>query len=244
MPLSPEERLRYARQLGIPSWGDEAQEKLKRSVVFVAGAGGLGAPVLYYLAAAGVGELRVCDHDRVDLTNLNRQLLHTTERLGESKATSAVRTLAALNPEIRLTPLEQTLTPQNAAQLVGPADLIMDCLDNLPARHILNRVAVERSLPLVHGGVAGFQGQLAFLHPPRTACLACVLPPETDDEPVMVLGATAGVIGSLQALEALKYLVGLGSDLEDRMLFWNGRHQRFDRIHLRRSRRCVVCGGQ
>jgi len=242
MSLSNGEKLRYARQLGIPSWGEDAQAKLRQATVFVAGAGGLGAPVVLYLAAAGVGRLRICDHDRVEMTNLNRQLLHTTERLGESKAESAARTVAALNPDVQVTPLDETLTPDNAAALIGEADLLMDCLDNLPARHALNRAAVRQGLPLVHGGIAGFQGQLAFLQPPHTACLACFLPEEMDTAPVMVLGATAGVIGSLQAQEGLKFLVGLGSALRDQMLFWDGRHQRFDCIRLRRSHHCRVCG--
>ncbi|MBN2429833.1 MAG: HesA/MoeB/ThiF family protein [Acidobacteria bacterium] len=243
MPLSDDEKLRYARQLGIPSWGEEAQARLGKATVFVAGAGGLGAPVLLYLAAAGVGHLRICDHDRVEMTNLNRQLLHNVERLGQPKVVSAARTVAALNPDIRVTPLDQSLTPENSEELIGDADLLIDCLDNLPARHALNRVAVRKGLPLVHGGIAGYQGQLAFLHPPHTACLACILPAGIDAEPVMVLGATAGVIGSMQALEGLKYLIGMGSSLLECMLFWDGRHQRFDHIRLRRSRHCRVCGG-
>lgn len=239
--LSKEELQFYSRQLGIASWGPATQEKLKNSSVFVAGAGGLGSPVLYYLAAAGVGTICLCDHDIIDITNLNRQILHRFDRLGKSKVESAGDSLAGLNPYITVTPIKKKLTSKNAVELIGDSDLIIDCLDNFETRHILNRVSVNRNIPMIHAGVAEFRGQISFLHPPETPCLACFLNQKTPRVKIQVPGATPGVLGSLQAVEAIKYLAGFGPSLKNKLLFWDGLSMKCETITIRRNPRCKVC---
>jgi len=241
--LNEQELTRYGRQLSIQGWGIDAQEKLKKATVFIAGAGGLGSPLLYYLAVAGVGRLRVCDFDSIELSNLNRQILHPTARIGRAKAESAAETLAAANGDVAIEVIKEKITPKNAAALAGGADLIVDCLDNFDARHMLNRVSVEKRIPMVHAGVAGFQGQLTFLDPPATPCLACFIPAKVKKEPVPIFGATAGVIGSMQAVEVIKYLTGTGDNLRNRLLLYDGAAMTFSFIKLSRNPKCGVCGG-
>jgi len=242
--LTRDELTRYGRQLSIRGWGKEGQEKLKSSTVFVAGAGGLGSPLLYYLAVAGVGRLRVCDFDVIDLSNLNRQILHPTGRVGGLKAESARDTLENANGDVAINAITDEITPKNAAGLVGDADLIVDCLDNFEARHILNRVSVEKKIPMVHAGVEGFQGQITFLDPPSTACLACFIPGKIKKEAVPIFGATAGVMGSLEAVEVLKFLTGTGENLRNRLLLYDGAAMTFSAIKLSRNPKCGVCGGR
>ncbi len=240
--LTPEESERYNRQMILPSWGDKAQAALKQSCVFVAGAGGLGSPVALYLAAAGVGTLRICDSGNVELSNLNRQILHAEDRIGQNKALSAVQTLQAVNPAVQVTPLCDTITSENVASLVGEARLMVDCLDNFQTRYILNDHAVKTGLPLVHAGVSGFAGQIAFIHPPRTACLACLVAEAPPPETFPILGATAGAVGCLEALEALKYLTGTGELLEGRLLFFDGETMQVQEVRFDRDPECRVCG--
>ncbi len=239
--LSPDELQLYARQIGIPSWGAAAQEKLKNSRVFVAGTGGLGSPVLYYLAAAGIGTLVLCDYDSVDITNLNRQILHRYDRIGELKVESARRSLTEMNPFIAISTVSKKLTKRNAEDLVGDADLIIDCLDNFETRHLLNLVSVKNIIPMVHAGVAEFRGQMTFLHPAETPCLACFMDQKTPGNKPQVIGATPGVIGSLQAMEAIKYLAGFSPSLKNKLLFWDGLAMNFETITIRRNPRCKVC---
>lgn len=239
--LTADETNRYARQLGIPGWGEEAQELLRKARVFVAGAGGLGGPLLFYLASAGVGTIRVCDCDRVELSNLNRQILHHQDSIAAMKADSAYATLHRYNPSIAIHPLYDRITGANAETLIDDADVIVDCLDNFETRHVLNRAAVRRSLPLAHAGVAGFQGQITFIQPPDTPCLGCFLPLQGEKEKVPIVGATAGVLGSLLAAEVIKHLTGIGASLRNRILFWDGLGMRFDSIAIRKNPRCAVC---
>jgi len=240
--LSNNELLRYAKHLGIESWGKSVQENLKKSRVFVAGAGGLGSPLLYYLAGAGIGNLVVCDFDTIEITNLNRQILHNNHRIGERKADSALRSLQDFNPDISVSCIRDPLTKANADSFISGSDLIVDCLDNIHARHILNTVSVSRFIPMIHAGVSEFSGQITFLHPPETACLACFFPDEDKDGIFYVAGATAGVMGSLQAMEAMKYLTGIGENLKNRILFWDGASMRFETIVLNRNPHCSICG--
>ena len=241
--LNEREMMRYGRQLTIKDWGIDAQEKLKKATVFIAGAGGLGSPLLYYLAVAGVGRLRVCDFDTIELSNLNRQILHPTKNVGRLKAESAGETLAAANGDVWIDVVKEKITRKNAAGLVGDARLIIDCLDNFEARHLLNRVSVEKRIPMVHAGVAGFQGQITFLDPPATPCLACFIPSKVKKEPVPIFGATPGVMGSMEAVEAIKYLTGLGDNLRNRLLLFDGAAMTFSTIKLSRNPKCKVCGG-
>ncbi len=240
--LTREESDRYQRQLLITGWDSDTQERLKKSTVFVAGAGGLGSAVLYYLAVAGTGTIRLCDFDTVELSNLNRQILHFTEDIGSRKADSARGKLTRANPSITIDPLTERLTDDNAAGLIGNADLIIDCLDNNAARRIINAVSVDKGIPMVHGAVAGFQGQIALLEPPRTACLRCFLPDIDPAGKVPVAGATAGFIGSLQAMEALKHLTGIGETLSGKLLLFDGRAMQWDSISLAKNPRCPACG--
>ncbi len=250
--LSDRERERYTRQLVLPSWGEEAQLRLKASTVFVAGAGGLGSAVVLYLAAAGVGRIRVCDRDTVELSNLNRQILHAEQGMGMRKAVSAQKAVGRLNSEVEVVPLAAEITGLNLGELAAGADILMDCLDNVPTRLLLNVLSVSAHLPLVHAGVRGLGGQLTFLRPPATACLACFMqessaasttPPGAQGPPP-ILGAAAGAMGCLQALEALKYLTGIGERAENRIIFLDGETMRFDSVEIARNPQCPVCAGQ
>lgn len=240
--LTPEDRERYHRQMILPSWGEETQRLLKNSCVFIAGAGGLGSPVALYLAAAGVGTLRICDSGEVELSNLNRQIVHAEDRLGENKALSAQRTLQGINPSVRVFPLPEMITADNVASLVGEASLMIDCLDNFETRFILNEHAVRTGLALVHAGVNGLCGQIAFIHPPQTACLACLVAEAPPTSVFPILGATAGVLGCLEALEALKYLSGTGELLAGRLLFCDGESMQLQEISFDKDPECRVCG--
>jgi molybdopterin-synthase adenylyltransferase len=234
------EQMMYARQLGLPGWGAKTQERLKQSTVFVAGNGGLGSPVMFYLAAAGIGTLIACDFDVIDITNLNRQILHTFDRIGDMKVESTRKTLHELNPYVTIIPVDKKITASNAAKLMGNADIIVDCLDNFETRHILNAVAVKKRIPMVHAGVAEMRGQVTFLQPPETPCLACIIT-EKKSRKQHILGATAGVIGSIQALEVLKYLSGIGTTLKNRLMFWDGVSMNFETISIAKNPRCKVC---
>lgn len=240
--LTPEERYRYRKQLDVSGWGEEGQGRLKEATVFIAGAGGLGAPVALYLAAAGVGCIRICDEGTVDRSNLNRQLLYAEAEVGERKAEAAARRLAELNPRVRVVALSEALDRRSADRLIGGADIILDCLDNFEGRYVLNEQAVRKGIPLVHGGIHGFTGQVTFLRSPRTPCLACIFPHAPAYEQVPVVGPTAGVIGSVEASEALKYLAGVGEPLENRLLIWEGEAAEWDMVSVQRNPCCPVCG--
>lgn len=243
MPLSEQERERYHRQILLPGWGETAQDRLKEAVVFIAGAGGLGSPAAIYLAAAGVGTLRICDRGRPELSNLNRQVLHGDADLGRRKADSARDALARVNPHVRVIPLAEEIRPDTIERLVADARIMVDCLDNLETRLVLNEWAVRRGLPLVHGGIHGLCGQLTFLHPPHTPCLACTFPQSAGPPEVFpVVGATPGTIGCLQAMETLKYLTGTGTLLAGRLLLWDGEAMSFQEIRLEKDPACRVCG--
>ncbi len=241
--LTEEEKELYRRQIAIRDWGIEGQKRLKSSRVFVAGAGGLGSAVLYYLAVAGVGAITLCDADNIELSNLNRQILHPYKNIGMPKVDSAAMTLAEANPFITITKVQDRITDENAETLVGEADLIIDCLDNHETRHFLNHVSVKRSVPLVHAGVSDFHGQITFIHPPDTPCLACFYPFESERRQVPVAGCTPAMLGSLEAMEALKYLTGIGETLKGRLLLFDGLAAEFYTMNLEKAPGCRVCGG-
>jgi adenylyltransferase/sulfurtransferase len=244
MPLTPAEIERYKRQIMIEGWDLAGQQRLQSSTVFSAGAGGLGSPVSMYLAACGVGTLRICDCGEPELSNLNRQILHDDSRIGMNKAESARRTLNSLNPHVNTIALPEAITDHSIDGLAGNTSLIVDCLDNFEARHVLNRYAVKKGLPLVHGAIHGLNGQLSVFHTPRTPCLACIFPPGVPREIFPVAGFTPGVIGLLQAAETIKILLGLGSPLYNTLLMWEGALADFQKITICRSPACAVCGGQ
>jgi len=176
IPFQPAEIERYHRQLILPGWSEETQLLLKEATVFIAGTGGLGSPAAIYLAAAGVGTLRICDKGVVELSNLNRQILHSDPDIGKSKVRSAERTLAAINPHLKVVTLAEEIKKTNISTLVGNARIMVDCLDNFPGRYVLNEYAVQSGVPLVHAGVYALSGQITFIQPPETPCLACIVP--------------------------------------------------------------------
>lgn len=241
--LSERERERYLRQL--PLFGDEGQEILRSSSVCVAGAGGLGSPVALYLAAAGVGHIRLLDPDRVDRSNLNRQILHTDPDIPRFKVDSAAEKLVRLNPDIRIEPMPIAIHEGNALLVADGMDLLVDALDSYPPRYLLNRVAFEKGIPLIHAAVSGFVGQLTTIIPGETPCLRCAIPhsPEGGSSPP-VLGATAGILGTMEALEAIKVLLGMGDVAKNFLLVWDGMYGRLDQIPVERIPGCPVCGSR
>ncbi|MGE4357090.1 MAG: ThiF family adenylyltransferase [Candidatus Omnitrophota bacterium] len=233
---------RYSRQLIIEGWGKEGQKKLKNSEVFIAGAGGLGSPVAIYLAVAGVGKINICDYDVLELSNLNRQILHHDERLGINKAISGKETLKILNPSIEVKEITEKIVKDNVDILVGESQIIVDCMDNFETRLVLNECAIRKKIPLVYASVWGMSGYLSFIQVPETPCLFCIFSDSPPKEKFPVVGATPGVIGSLEALEVLKFLTGTGVNLKNKLLVWEGNTMDFKKIPLKPNKDCPVCG--
>lgn len=240
--LTDYDKTRYDRQMLIDGWGAEGQARLKASSVFIAGAGGLGSPVAIYLAVAGVGEIRICDADRVELSNLNRQIMHTDNRIGQLKSASARKTLEELNPSLKLVTYADYLNQDSVARLVGTPHIVVDCLDNFETRYVLNAYCVAHNIPLVHGAIWGMTGQTTFVHAPQTPCLRCLVPEPPPKEIFPVVGVTPGVIGCLQATEVLKYLTGVGTTLKGRMLIFDGEDMVFNAVKIERQPSCPDCG--
>jgi molybdopterin/thiamine biosynthesis adenylyltransferase len=241
--LTENEKERYDRQIIIHGFGEAGQEKLKKAKVFIGGAGGLGSPAAIYLAAAGVGMLRIADNDKVELSNLNRQVLHWDENIGGRKVDSAAAKLRQLNPNIKIETTGETITEKNVLKLVGDADLIVDAMDNLPARYILNKAAIEKGIPFFHGAVYGFEGRAMTVLPGKTACLNCLYHNvKVPKEKFPVIGATPAVIGCIQATEVIKYLTGLGELLTDRILNYDALRMRFIEFRIKRDPKCGHCG--
>jgi molybdopterin-synthase adenylyltransferase len=239
--MSEQDTERYQRQIKL--LGTDGQESLRRARVLVAGIGGLGTITATYLTAAGVGFLRLVDNDKVELSNLNRQLLFQTADVGREKAVAATEKLHLLNPEIRIEGINRTIDDTTIEDLVKDIDLIVDALDNFTARFILNRVAFIHRLPLIHGAVRGFFGQATTLIPGKTACLQCLFAQSPPKEIFPILGSTCGVIGSIQATEAVKVLTGKGAPLANRLFFWDGRAGEGTITITKRNPSCIVCGG-
>jgi adenylyltransferase/sulfurtransferase len=226
----------------MDQWGEETQIKLKNSTIFIAGAGGLGSPVSIYLAVAGIGTIRICDFDSPDWSNLNRQILHNHGRIGTNKAISAQQTLNELNPHVNVIAFTDKIVAENVDELVGNAELIVDCMDNFPTRYLLNECAIRKKIPLVYGSIWGMEGRLSFLNPPETQCLKCMFPEPPPSEVFPVVGATPGIIGSLQALEVIKYFTGIGQTLKGKILVWEGKKVEFKHYKAYRDPECPVCG--
>jgi adenylyltransferase/sulfurtransferase len=244
---------RYARHLILDEVGEEGQAKLMAARVLVAGAGGLGSALLLYLGAAGVGTLGIVDDDVVDLSNLQRQIVHPTPRIGAPKVESARETLAALNPEVRVEPHRVRLDPSNVEALVGAYDLVADGTDNFATRYLLNDACFRLGRPLVAASLAPFDGQLstfkAHLGPPHP-CYRCLFreapPPDLIPrcETAGILGAVAGVMGTLQATEVLKELLGIGESLSGTLLLYDALGTRFQRVRIPRDPACPTCGSR
>jgi adenylyltransferase/sulfurtransferase len=239
--LTGEELDRYSRQIMIPQIGEKGQEKLKRAKVFIAGVGGLGSPVSIYLTAAGVGHLRMVDHDRVDLTNLNRQVVHWSGDVGKRKVESAQEKLNKLNPNVTVETLSVTLSEENASELITGFDLIVDAMDNLTTRYLLNKKAIEHGIPFFHGAVNGFEGRAMTVIPGKTACLRCLYRGPVPESKFPVIGVTPAVIGCIQATEVIKYLVGSGELLGNRLLAYDGLNLKFTEFKVQRNPQCEHC---
>lgn len=243
--LTEEQKIRYRRQLAISEIGVKGQIRLGKARVMIVGLGGLGSVSSFYLAAAGVGCLRIVDHDTVSLDNLNRQLLHSTPDLDRPKAESAAEKLRRLNPECLVEPVRVRLGEDSGFELAEGCDLILDATDNLAARHVLNRISLARRIPLIYGGINGWSGMAATFLPGKTGCFACLFPPErarTNETEFPALGPTAGVIASLQSIEALRFLLGLPSRLAGRLLEFRGLEMRFRSTLIEKDPECPLCG--
>jgi len=241
--LTDAELQRYDRQLMIPGWGLEGQSRLKRSRVVVIGAGGLGSPVSMYLAAAGVGDLVIIDRDKYELSNLNRQLLGWQKDIGRPKAIAAKEKLEALNPFITIEAITSEITKESVRGILEGANVVVDGTDNWAVRFIANEECVRQRIPFVHAGVQGFFGQVTTVVPFEGPCLRCIMPrPPPDVKRFPVVGVTPGFFAMLEAMEALKAIVGIGGPLVGRILIFNGEDMTFDVLEVKRNPTCPVCG--
>jgi sulfur-carrier protein adenylyltransferase/sulfurtransferase len=247
--LDGEKRQRYSRHVLIPEVGEEGQLKLLDSRVLLIGAGGLGSPASLYLAAAGVGRLGIVDDDRVDASNLQRQIAHSTDRLGDWKADSAKQTLEALNPDVEVVTYKERLSSENVDRILADGwDVIVDGADNFPTRYLVNDASVFHGIPVVHGSIYRFEGQVTVFKPHEGPCYRCLFPqpPPPELAPSCaeggVLGVLPGIIGSLQANETLKLALGIGDTLAGRLLLFDALAAEFSEVTLRRDPACPVCG--
>ena len=240
--LNAQERERYDRQIMIEAIGEKGQEKLQQAKVLIAGVGGLGSPIAIYLAAAGIGTLRLVDQDVVDRSNLNRQVLHWEEDLQRPKVVSAVEKLKRLNPHITVEALRQTITADNIVDLAKDMDAIVDAMDNLPIRYLLNRQAIRNNIPFFHGAVRGFEGRAMTVVPGKSACLRCMYRGDIPKEKFPVIGVAPAVIGSIQATEVIKYLVGIETLLTNRLLVYDGLNMSFTEFKINKNPDCDHCG--
>ena len=238
--LTENELKRYERQIRI--FGADGQERLKNAKVFVAGAGGLGSAISIYLAAAGIGGIRIVDHEKIELSNLNRQILYCDEDVGREKAASAEEKLKKINPDVSLEAISETIEENNVLELVDDFDLIVDAMDNFHTRYLLNRTAIVKNIPFFHGAINGLYGQATTIIPGKTACLRCIFPEPPPSMTFPVVGATCGVIGCIQVTEIVKYIVKMGSSLENRLLLWDGLNAKIDEIEIERNPSCEDCG--
>ena len=240
--LTKDELKRYDRQILLKGIGKEGQEKLKKARVFVAGAGGLGSPISIYLAVAGVGTIRLADHDTIELSNLNRQILHGDGDIGKRKVDSAAQKLKSLNKDITVETIAETITEANVGKLVGDCDLIVDAMDNLPTRYVLNKAAIEKNIPFFHGAVYGFEGRAMTVLPGKTACLWCLYQGRVTEGKFPVVGVAPAVIGCIEATEVIKYITGIGELLTDKLLIYDGLNLEFTKLEIKRDPACQHCG--
>ena len=249
--LSDEQLLRYSRHILLDELGVDGQQRLLEGHALVIGAGGLGSPVALYLGTAGVGTITLVDHDTVDLTNLQRQIAHNLSRVGQAKVKSAAQSIAAINPEVRVVALQERADAQRLDTLVAAADVVVDCCDNFVTRQAVNAACVAHRKPLVSGAAIGFDGQISVYdtrggeHP----CYACIFPPETTFEEVRcatmgVFAPLVGIIGTMQAAEALKLLAGVGQSLAGRLQMLDARTMEWHEIRVARAAHCPVCAAR
>ena len=247
--MNDDQLLRYSRHILLDEVGIEGQQQLIDSHVLIVGAGGLGSPVALYLAASGVGHITIADHDMVDLTNLQRQIAHSTDRVGEAKVTSAAQAMLSLNPCVRVTPLAHRLDSAELDHLVPTVTVVVDCCDNFQTRQAVNAACVNHRVPLVSGAAIRFDGQLGVYdaRDAQSPCYACLFPPDTAPEEVRcatmgVLAPLVGVIGTMQAMETVKLITGIGSRLVGRLQMLDGRSMAWSDMRVKRNPSCSVCG--
>ncbi len=239
--LSESEVIRYNRQLKIPGFGEECQKKLKESHVVIVGMGGLGCASAIYLTAAGVGRITIIDFDVVELSNLNRQALYWEEEIGEKKVFVAQRKLSKLNPQTEIIPVFAKVKEDNISQLMTGAHVVLDGLDNFSTRLIVNSACVRHKIPFIYGGVSRFRGLVTTIIPEETACLACFCPEGSPGGGQGVLGVIPAVVANIQALEAIKLLIGYGPSLLGKLFRFNGNDMKFQIDELQRNENCSVC---
>ncbi len=232
---------RYERQILL--LGEDGQERIRDVNVFIAGAGGLGSLSAIYLAAAGIGRITIVDFDTIDPSNLNRQILHWSDDVARMKIDSAREKLVKINPDVEIEVIAEKIDEGNASELVGSSDLVVDAMDNFRARYLLNKAAIARNIPLFHGAVHGFVGQVTTVIPGETACLRCIFPDDPQEGVFPIIGATCGVVASIQVNEVLKYISCTGTLATNRLLFWNGADATMSEIRVERDPGCVDCKG-
>ena len=245
MPLTDSQRQRYARHLALQEIGEKGQEKLLDAKVLIIGAGGLGSPVAFYLAAAGIGTIGLMDGDKVDLSNLQRQILHTTSSIGQEKVNSAEERLHSLDPDIKLTLYPFQFTAGNARETLAAYDFVIDATDNFDSKFLIARACHHASKPYSHAGIREFQGQTMTVHPGKTACYQCVFHEEgvpAASIPKGPLGALPGLIGSIQATEAIKHILSIGTPLVNTLLTCDALSMTFRRVSVQRDPSCPICG--
>ena len=239
---------RYSRHILLPEVGGKGQKKIIQAKVLIVGAGGLGSPAALYLAAAGIGTIGLIDSDVVDLSNLQRQVIHHTSDVGRSKVLSGKEKIQALNPDVNVVMYEERLTAGNALKIVGGYDVVIDGVDNFPTKFLINDACFFAGKPLVHGGILRFDGRVTTIIPKKSACYRCVFkkpPPEglvASCQEAGVIGVLAGIIGTIQATEVLKLILGIGRPLTDRLLDFDARRTQFREIRIKRNPDCPLCG--
>jgi len=237
--LTANELKRYQRQLKI--FGKEGQEKLKAAKVFIGGLGGLGSTASIYLASAGIGQIRIVDKDYIDLSNLNRQILYRNDDVGKVKAKQAKAELEKINPNVNIEAIPKALNDNNVCELIGDCNIIVDAMDNFRTRHLLNKAALLKRIPLVHGAVNGFYGQVTTIVPGKTACLKCIFPQSPPNLIWPVISVTCGIVGCIQATEVIKYIIGIGNLLENKLLMLDGLSMSIEEIAIKRNPLCKEC---
>jgi len=234
--------MRYARQIAVDEIGEKGQERLKEGKVIIVGAGGLGSAVGLYLTAAGCGRLTLIDPDKVEMSNLNRQILYTENDVGKKKADVARNILASRNSDIEIETVAASVTAGNAVNLLKGADVIVDCLDNFASRYVINQAAVSLNLPLIHGACSELRGQLMTIIPRVTPCMRCVFSRSLPAQSSPILGSVAGTIGTMQATEVVKFLTGIAPLLTGKLLVYDGQHYTLEMIEVVRDIQCPECG--
>lgn len=247
--MNDKQLLRYSRHLLLEEIDVVGQEKLLQSHALVIGAGGLGSATAPYLAAAGLGFITLMDHDQVELTNLQRQIMHAENSIGKSKVASGKEFMQRLNSSIQIDTIEARATTQLLDELLASVDIVLDCTDNFSTRHLINASCVKHLTPLVSGSALRFDGQISVFDPrkPSSPCYACIFSPEESFKEIScasmgIFSPLVGIIGAMQAAQALQVLIGFGEPLVGRMLLWNGRNTQIDEIHISRNPDCLVCG--